>query len=643
MTIEPQKGQEFAKLFSEFAASYPTSPEGQRHIQRYPECRQQGEANFQAAVASAGRGEDVTDFVLLKLLPYENTAPNRSRGAWIYIAPSVTKDIKSWFEGAGWTKPEDWSKIARAILGFVQRCVGDPSQLPAACAEFAALPFAKGLQTGMLTPILNALRPDDFLLVNTKSRQVINYFAGTGFSLGLRDYPGTNDAGRGLIAVLGEVMKPASSLNMRACDLFDMFSHWLVAVKGPPWEMGFWKIAPGDDAWHWGECREKGFIAIGWDGLGDLSGLSRGEFDARRDELLAKDPDYTKQGIEQAWKFSRIDEGDRVVANRGTKEVLGIGTVTGPYYFVPGVRHGHRLPVKWDDVTVRGVDEGGWRRTLIELDREDFDAICQAPPVGAAGAADGGAMALAESGAPKKGARFARWMGPILDALRSLGGAAPAKAVLQRIQETTLVPDASFAEILASGQTRFYNEVHWARQELVWEGLVECPERGKWALTARGQNTNLDEREAQKIVEKWAERHRQEAENGSQEPPFFTAKTFELLASLHETPTKDFYAAHKAEFKEHLEEPFRRLFESVRERVREEIRECMETEKRVFSRILKNDYGVGGAWEFLWGAFYPKGGERKKDVQLGVSMYRECMEAWFSFGDDSREKKSIFS
>ncbi len=87
----------------------------------------------------------------------------------------------------------------------------------------------------------------------------------------------------------------------------------------------------------------------------------------------------------------------------------------------------------------------------------------------------GGAMALAESGTQKKGARFARWMGPILDALRSLGGAAPAKAVLQRIQETTLVPDVSFTEILASGQTRFYNEVHWARQELVWEGLGTRP------------------------------------------------------------------------------------------------------------------------------------------------------------------------
>lgn len=254
----------------------------------------------------------------------------------------------------------------------------------------------------------------------------------------------------------------------------------------------------------------------------------------------------------------------------------------------------------------------------------------------------GGAMALAESGTQKKGARFARWMGPILDALRSLGGAAPAKAVLQRIQERTLVPDASFTEILASGQTRFYNEVHWARQELVWEGLVDCPERGKWTLTVRGQHTNLDEPEAQKIVGKWAERHRQKVEMGAEQPPLFTAKTFELLAGLHETPKKEFYAAHKSEFKEHLEEPFRRLFESVRERVREEIRECMETEKKVFSRILKNDYGVGGAWEFLWGAFYPKGGERTKDVQLWVSMHGERVEAGFSFGEYSREKQKTF-
>ena len=128
----------------------------------------------------------------------------------------------------------------------------------------------------------------------------------------------------------------------------------------------------------------------------------------------------------------------------------------------------------------------------------------------------------------------------------------------------------------------------------------------------------------------------------TKQPPFFTGKTFELLAGLHETPTADFHTAHKAEFKEHLEEPFRRFFESVRERVRKEIRERMETQNKVFSRILKNDHGRGGAWKWLWAAFYPKGGERKKNVQLGAGMHRGRMEAWFSFGDYSREKQKTF-
>lgn len=248
----------------------------------------------------------------------------------------------------------------------------------------------------------------------------------------------------------------------------------------------------------------------------------------------------------------------------------------------------------------------------------------------------------AESGTQRKGARFARWMGPILDALRSLGGAAAAKAVLQRIQETTPVPDASL-EILASGQTRFYNEVHWARQELVWEGLVDCPERGKWTLTARGQNTNLDEREAQKIVQKWAERHRQEAEMEAEQPPFFTAKTFELLAGLHETPTKDFYAAHRSEFIEALEKPLGNLFEQIRAKLPPQVLDLMETENKILARIEKNDYGRGGAWDYYWGAFYPKGGKRVTDPQLWIWVNHERLEAGFYIGDHGEEQRARFA
>lgn len=112
-----------------------------------------------------------------------------------------------------------------------------------------------------------------------------------------------------------------------------------------------------------------------------------------------------------------------------------------------------------------------------------------------------------------KGWKCTKWMGPILDALRTLGGSATASAVLHKVQELTTVPDSILSEKLASGQTRFYNEAHWARKNLVWEGLVDSSEHGTWTLTAKGQNTVLDERQAQKIVEKWAERHKQEAED----------------------------------------------------------------------------------------------------------------------------------
>jgi len=138
----------------------------------------------------------------------------------------------------------------------------------------------------------------------------------------------------------------------------------------------YWKIAPGEDAWQWKDCRENGFIAMGWDDIGDVSRLSKSEFESKRSILDSQYEGWSKAGLEQLWKFAHnIKKGDRIVANRGTATVLGIGTVVGPYYFVNDEDFGHRLPVKWDDLKPRLVKEGGWRRTLIELDREKFERI----------------------------------------------------------------------------------------------------------------------------------------------------------------------------------------------------------------------------------------------------------------------------
>ncbi len=137
----------------------------------------------------------------------------------------------------------------------------------------------------------------------------------------------------------------------------------------------YWKIAPGEDAWQWEDCRDKGFIAMGWEEIGDISRLSKSEFESKRIKLDSRYEGWSKVGLEQLWKFAHIKEGDRIVANRGTTLVLGIGTVVGPYYFVHDEEFGHRLPVKWDDLRPRLVKEPGWRRTLIELDLEKFERI----------------------------------------------------------------------------------------------------------------------------------------------------------------------------------------------------------------------------------------------------------------------------
>ena len=183
------------------------------------------------------------------------------------------------------------------------------------------------------------------------------------------------------MAELSPTLEQGQALGLRNADSFDMFCHWLVAVKRYSFKpIRYWKIAPGENARFWNDWQEGSFVAIGWDKLGDLSSITRNDFLRLVDHLGQDDDEYNKQACEQAWKFARqIGEGDQVVANQGTKKVLALGRVTGPYYFVPGVEYGHRLPVEWYDLTPREVDEGGWRQTLVNLPKEKFDAIAGMP------------------------------------------------------------------------------------------------------------------------------------------------------------------------------------------------------------------------------------------------------------------------
>ncbi len=387
--ILPQKLAKFDRLYQEFAKGYLNMPAGREHGAAYIGLRRTAHHHYQAIMAKANAGEDITDAVLLKFLPYADTSGNRERDAWIHVAPAVMGDIRKWHSAAGWTRPQDWPAIARAILRFVNRTFELPIQLDQACKEFSALPYTKGMQSGMLTPILNALRPDEFLLLNNKSRTVLNYFTDAGASQTLIEYPAANAALKSLVAALPALHQQAERLSLRPADLFELFCHWLVSVKQYRLRaVRYWALAAGEDAWQWQDWQEGQYAAIGWDELGDLSGIDKREFEQRRDSLVAQYTDWTKSGANQVWRFARqLHEGDRIVVylrvplpeGQATHVILGIGSVTGSYFFAPEMSLGHRLPVAWDDRTARTVSGISWRNTLTAIDQSTFETVSRAP------------------------------------------------------------------------------------------------------------------------------------------------------------------------------------------------------------------------------------------------------------------------
>jgi len=99
----------------------------------------------------------------------------------------------------------------------------------------------------------------------------------------------------------------------------------------------------------------------------------------------------------------------------------------------------------------------------------------------------------------KKKAESDKWMNPILTALKELGGSGTTKEVIERIAKNEKVSDEFRRVILKNGSSKFDNQVQWARQYLVYEGLVDGSKRGVWTLTPLGKKTTLTEEDAHRI------------------------------------------------------------------------------------------------------------------------------------------------
>jgi restriction system protein len=164
-------------------------------------------------------------------------------------------------------------------------------------------------------------------------------------------------------------------------------------------------------------------------------------------------------------------------------------------------------------------------------------------------------VAKVKKGGAEEGAQFVRFFGPLLEALRGLGGSGTPDEVVERIAGDLDVPEDVQNELLPSGEPRFRNQIAWARFYLVREGFLDSSRRGIWSLTERGRGAHLSHEQARELFLKWVKIFQvqrrskastpdpveeQVAESIGKTPNDYRAKTIETLLSLQPSGFEQF-------------------------------------------------------------------------------------------------------
>jgi restriction system protein len=99
------------------------------------------------------------------------------------------------------------------------------------------------------------------------------------------------------------------------------------------------------------------------------------------------------------------------------------------------------------------------------------------------------------------GSQFAQYINPLLAVLKRLGGSARAAEAKAAVAEHLRLGDEALEDRLASGSSRYENQVSWARYYLVRAGYIDSSRRGVWALTEKGHNAQqLTDAEINRLV-----------------------------------------------------------------------------------------------------------------------------------------------
>jgi restriction system protein len=89
-----------------------------------------------------------------------------------------------------------------------------------------------------------------------------------------------------------------------------------------------------------------------------------------------------------------------------------------------------------------------------------------------------------------KGPQFIRFFLPILQVLKESGRSGTASEIVDRSLELAKITEAEQEAVNKNGFSRVKNQVHWARQYLVWAGYLDSSKWGVWRLTDKGMSVD---------------------------------------------------------------------------------------------------------------------------------------------------------
>ena len=109
----------------------------------------------------------------------------------------------------------------------------------------------------------------------------------------------------------------------------------------------YFKYAPGPQASHWDEFYKAGMAALNFNEL-NLGALSKYISTNQIKEVIGKSPEEKSSPAWNTWLFKTANIGDVLFANKGVNTCIGIGIITGEYYYEEAIdRYNHRRKVDW--------------------------------------------------------------------------------------------------------------------------------------------------------------------------------------------------------------------------------------------------------------------------------------------------------